>query len=151
MFRVDYCKIVGFEEAIEIFKRYPGFHLSEETSDSYKTHIGDDMTLETATFEFFLGEKDKEYIKSDKGCYLSFLSAIRIYAVFLDDENPNCSYFFTGELSYMTLLLYSDDFSEFVKRYIPGFAEYYGDKLDEFNKEFRSWLENLPHSDLFLE
>lgn len=57
MIKIEKTNIVGFEEAIRGMRNPKN---SWDRSDSYWTHIEDPETLETANFEYFVGEADEE-------------------------------------------------------------------------------------------
>ena len=60
MLKVENVEVWGFEHAIRGMRNPLN---SWAKSDSYKTHIEDVETLETADFEFFVGEKDLELMQ----------------------------------------------------------------------------------------
>lgn len=55
MLKIENTKVVGWEEAIRGMRNPMN---SWDKSDSYATHIEDAETLETAQFEFFVGDND---------------------------------------------------------------------------------------------
>lgn len=60
MLKVENIEVWGFEHAIRGMRNPLN---SWAKSDSYKTHIEDTETLETADYQFFLGEKDLELMQ----------------------------------------------------------------------------------------
>lgn len=60
MLKVENVEVWGFEHAIRGMRNPLN---SWAKSDSYKTHIEDAETLQTADFEFFVGEKDLELMQ----------------------------------------------------------------------------------------
>ena len=60
MIKVENIEVWGFEHAIRGMRNPLN---SWAKSDSYKTHIEDTETLETADYQFFLGEKDLELMQ----------------------------------------------------------------------------------------
>ncbi|MBP5710586.1 MAG: hypothetical protein J6W84_06375 [Bacteroidales bacterium] len=60
MLKVENVEVWGFEHAIRGMRNPMN---SWSKSDSYKTHIEDAETLETADYQFFLGEKDLELMQ----------------------------------------------------------------------------------------
>ena len=60
MLKVENIEVWGFEHAIRGMRNPLN---SWAKSDSYKTHIEDAETLQTADFEFFVGEKDLELMQ----------------------------------------------------------------------------------------
>lgn len=60
MLKVENVEVWGFEHAIRGMRNPLN---SWAKSDSYKTHIEDTETLQTADFEFFVGEKDLELMQ----------------------------------------------------------------------------------------
>lgn len=130
MFNVKYCKVLGFQEALDILK-LSGCPLPD---DSYTTYIEDEKTLETAPYQFVLGEKDAEYIKNDKNLLKEFLRQIRIYACIDTDVGPGSDYFITYFDVYCAFESAQNEYSP-----IGG--------APEFRKhEFYMWVDTLPYS-----
>lgn len=73
--KVNYSKVIGFQEALDSMK-IDGCALPE---DSYTTDMVDYITGHVAPFQFFLGEKDLEYITTDEIILDYFLAHIHIY------------------------------------------------------------------------
>lgn len=73
MIKFEHTEVMGWEGAIRGARNPMNSH---EKSDSYWTHIEDERTLETAKYEFFIGEKDLELLTklaqagSDHGKFL---------------------------------------------------------------------------------
>lgn len=65
MITIEKTEVMGWEAAIRGMRNPMN---SWDRSDSYKTHIEDPETLETAEFEFFVGDNDKDLmLKLAKG------------------------------------------------------------------------------------
>lgn len=75
--KVNYSKVIGFQEALELMKSY-GHELPD---DSYTTDVVDYITGNVAPFQFFLGEKDLEWLMdpSHECARNTFLHNIHIY------------------------------------------------------------------------
>ena len=77
MIKIEHTNVYGFEAAIRGMRNPMN---SWEKSDSYWTHIEDPETLQTAKFEFFVGENDLTLMKklskagSDHGKFLRFIN-----------------------------------------------------------------------------
>lgn len=61
MIKFEHTDIFGWEAAIRGMRNPKN---SWDKSDSYKTHVEDEHTLETADFEFFIGDNDLKLMKS---------------------------------------------------------------------------------------
>lgn len=59
MFEVRNVEIYGMRQLVEGVRMAQGAHYT----DSYKTHVEDPETTETAEHQFVLGDKDAEYIR----------------------------------------------------------------------------------------
>ena len=76
MIKIEKVDVYGFEAAIRGMRNPMN---SWDKSDSYWTHIEDPETLQTANFEFFVGENDLALMKklskagSDHGKFLRFI------------------------------------------------------------------------------
>lgn len=60
MIKVEHIEVYGWEAAIRGMRNPMN---SWAKSDSYKTHIEDEETLQTADFEYFVGENDMDLMK----------------------------------------------------------------------------------------
>ena len=77
MIKIENVETYGWEAAIRGSRNPMN---SWDKSDSYWTHICDDETLETANFQYFVGDNDKKLLKSlanagpDHGKYLRMIT-----------------------------------------------------------------------------
>ena len=129
MFEVKYCKVVGFQEALDILK-LPGCPLP---GDSYTTYVEDEKTLETAPYQFILGKEDLEYINHDENLKEDFLRKIRIYAFVVSDHGFSQDFFDTYNAVYQS---YHGEYGWYT--YAPEFEK----------KQFRQWVATLPYADV---
>lgn len=60
MFEVKNVEVIGMKQLVEGLRQAQGLHYT----DSIQTHIEDPETLETAPFQFLLGDKDLKLIQS---------------------------------------------------------------------------------------
>lgn len=79
MIKIENVEIVGWEPAIRGMRNPKN---SWKYSDSYKTHIEDADTLETADYEFFIGECDHnlmEYLAVGGSVHAKYRRMITVY------------------------------------------------------------------------
>jgi hypothetical protein len=80
MIKIEKTEILGWEAAIRGMRNPLN---SWEKSDSYWTHIEDAETLETAPFQFFVGENDLDLMKRLRNAgtdHRKFMRMITVYA-----------------------------------------------------------------------
>lgn len=76
MIKIEHTDVYGFDHAIRGARNPMN---SWDKSDSYWTHIEDPETLETAKYQYFVGENDEKLLRSlayagpDHGKYLRFI------------------------------------------------------------------------------
>ena len=85
MIRIEKTEVVGLEPAIRGMRNPMN---SWKKSDSYKTHIEDAETLETADFEFFVGAKDLELMQTLASLGPVHAKYRRMIAVYADVTAP---------------------------------------------------------------
>lgn len=75
--KVNYSKVIGFQEALDLLKAN-GWTIPD---DSYTTDVVDYITGNTAPFQFFLGDKDLEWLMDpdNKWALDSFLAHVHVY------------------------------------------------------------------------
>ena len=83
--KIENVEVIGWEPAIRGMRNPKN---SWDRSDSYKTHIEDVETLETADFEFFVGENDEKLMKSLASGGPVHAKYRRMIAVYLDITAP---------------------------------------------------------------
>ena len=85
MIKIENTEVMGWEAAIRGMRNpLNSWHLS----DSYKTHIEDSETLETATHEFFVGEKDLDLMTRLRNAGTDHRKFMRMITVYVDLTAP---------------------------------------------------------------
>ena len=79
--RIEHTEVVGFEHAIRGMRNPLN---SWDKSDSYYTYIEDAETLQTAPFEFFVGENDLELMKKLAKAGTDHRKFMRMITVYVD-------------------------------------------------------------------
>ena len=85
MLKIENYEVLGLEHAIR------GMRIpmnSWDKSDSYKTHIEDSETLETADFEFFVGDNDLSLMTNLRNAGTDHRKFMRMIPVYLDITAP---------------------------------------------------------------
>ena len=154
MLRIEHTEVVGWEAAIRGARNPKN---SWGRSDSYWTHICDPQTLETAHFQFFVGDNDLRLLRNlanagpDHGKYL------RMIQVYCDITGPlywykeldtyrmgveknSCSTMHTLHEREITM----DDFS--TDRLTPGAADAMTEIVYELNYQREAYLETKNKS-----
>ena len=85
MIKIEKTEILGWEAAIRGMRNPLN---SWEKSDSYWTHIEDAETLETAPFQFFLGENDLDLMKRLRNAGTDHRKYMRMITVYVDLTAP---------------------------------------------------------------
>lgn len=85
MIKIENVKIYGWEESIRGMRNPMN---SWDKSDSFKTHIEDVQTNETANFEFFIGDEDLGLMKRLAGAGPVHAKYRRMITVYLDIVAP---------------------------------------------------------------
>ena len=85
MIKFEHTEVMGFEAAIRGMRNPKN---SWHMSDSYKTHIEDPETLETATHEFFVGENDLDLMNRLRNAGTDHRKFMRMLVVFVDITAP---------------------------------------------------------------
>jgi hypothetical protein len=85
MIRIENVEVVGWKHAIRGM-RNP--HNSWDKSDSYSTHVENEQTLNTAEFEFFVGENDLKRMKNLSLAGTDHRKYMRMIAVYVDITAP---------------------------------------------------------------
>lgn len=83
MFKVNYCKVIGFQQALDVLKASG----ADMPFDSYTTYIEDPDAMEMAPFQFVLGEGDMEALKKDTVLFNRFLDSIMVYVGYVTDNS----------------------------------------------------------------
>lgn len=83
--RIEHTEVVGFEHAIRGMRNS---HNSWDKSDSYYTYIEDEHTLQTAPFEFFVGDADLELMKKLCKAGTDHRKFMRMIVVYVDVTAP---------------------------------------------------------------
>lgn len=124
MIKFENTQVVGLERAIK--------SLHNPDSDSYKTYIEDPETLETADYEYFIGENDIEFMMKLRNSYVNFefLKLIYVYVDITYDVPGKGPYAATRAFSYYELM------NDYVINRI------------ELGELWCSWIESLPYSEL---
>ena len=85
MIKLEKTEVFGWEAAIRGMRNpLNSWHLS----DSYKTHIEDSETMETATHEFFVGEKDLDLMTRLRNAGTDHRKFMRMIGVYVDLTAP---------------------------------------------------------------
>ena len=85
MIKIENTEVFGWEAAIRGMRNPKNsWHLS----DSYKTHIEDPETLETATHEFFVGENDLDLMTRLRNAGTDHRKFMRMITVYVDLTAP---------------------------------------------------------------
>lgn len=85
MIKLEKTEVFGWEAAIRGMRNpLNSWHLS----DSYKTHIEDGETMETATHEFFVGEKDLDLMTRLRNAGTDHRKFMRMIGVYVDLTAP---------------------------------------------------------------
>ena len=85
MIKLENTEVYGWEAAIRGMRNpMNSWHLS----DSYSTHIEDGETLETAEYEFFVGEKDLDLMKRLRKAGTDHRKFMRMLTVYVDITAP---------------------------------------------------------------
>lgn len=150
MNKVENVKIVGWDAAIRAIRGPRGIL---DQSDSYATHIEDPVTMETAEYQFFVGEKDKELMlrlveADDLTCGFR-----RIIVVYADITAPVS--WWDGFIHRSKRITPFDPFDCHQQRTVmlnyevlSGMYRYWRESDIEEWQHFCQWIESLPHSDL---
>ena len=85
MIKIENTDVTGWEHAIRGMRNPMN---SWDKSDSYKTHIEDVETLQTAEFEFFVGENDLELMKKLAASGADHRKFMRMIVVYADITAP---------------------------------------------------------------
>ena len=85
MIKIEHTEVVGFEHAIRGMRNPLN---SWDKSDSYYTYIEDAETLQTADFEFFVGDNDLELMKKLAKAGTDHRKFMRMITVYLDVTAP---------------------------------------------------------------
>ena len=85
MIKIEKTEILGWEAAIRGMRNPLN---SWEKSDSYWTHIEDAETLETAPFQFFLGDNDLDLMKRLRNAGTDHRKFMRMITVYADIVAP---------------------------------------------------------------
>lgn len=132
MFEVEYCKVVGMKETLNVML----LSGADLPGDSYETHIEDTDTLETAPYQFVLGEKDLAAIKADPNLMNAFRQGIMCYCHIVSDFYFGYSMECCSPISYQRLyMMASGAYSDI--NAMPYHIQ----------NEFRSWVASLPYAD----
>ena len=83
--RIEHTEVVGFEHAIRGMRNS---HNSWDKSDSYKTYIEDEHTLQRAPFEFFVGDADLELMKKLVKAGTDHRKFMRMMTAYVDVTAP---------------------------------------------------------------
>ena len=85
MIKLENTEVYGWEAAIRGMRNpMNSWHLS----DSYSTHIEDGETLETAEYEFFVGEKDLDLMNRLRKAGTDHRKFMRMLTVYVDITAP---------------------------------------------------------------
>ena len=85
MIKIENTEVLGWEAAIRGMRNpLNSWHLS----DSYKTHIEDPETMETATYEFFVGDKDLDLMTRLRNAGTDHRKFMRMITVYVDLTAP---------------------------------------------------------------
>lgn len=85
MIKIEKTEILGWEAAIRGMRNPLN---SWDKSDSYWTHIEDAETLETAPFQFFVGENDLDLMKRLRNAGTDHRKFMRMITVYVDLTAP---------------------------------------------------------------
>lgn len=85
MIKFENTEVVGWKHAIRGMRNPMN---SWDKSDSYTTHIEDTETLETADFEFFIGDNDLSLMKKLRNAGTDHRKFMRMIAVYIDITAP---------------------------------------------------------------
>ena len=85
MIKIENFEVLGWEHAIRGMRNPMN---SWEQSDSYKTHIEDPETMETATHEFFVGDNDLDLMKRLRKAGTDHRKFMRMLVVYVDITAP---------------------------------------------------------------
>ena len=131
-FKCDYVKVTGFKEAMEVmYRKYP----SAFPSDSYITHIEDADTLETAPYQFVLGEGDKKVLTKNCEIRREFLNMIIVYSHIITD---NAHILRQSDVTHYSNLVWV------YNELLAGNSQFDSDDL-------HAWLWSLPYFDIVQE
>ena len=83
--RIEHTEVVGFEHAIRGMRNS---HNSWDKSDSYKTYIEDEHTLQRAPFEFFVGDEDLKLMQKLVKAGTDHRKFMRMITVYVDVTAP---------------------------------------------------------------
>lgn len=85
MIKIEKTEVVGWEHAIRGMRNPKN---SWDKSDSYKTHVEDERTLETADYEFFVGDNDLKLMKTLANAGTDHRKYLRMINVYADITAP---------------------------------------------------------------
>lgn len=85
MLTISNTEVLGFDHAIRGMRNPMNSH---DKSDSYWTHICDDETLETANFQFFVGDADEKLMKQLAKSGSDHAKYLRMITVYFDVTAP---------------------------------------------------------------
>lgn len=85
MIKIEKTEVVGWEHAIRGMRNPKN---SWDKSDSYKTHVEDEQTLETADYEFFVGDNDLKLMKTLANAGTDHRKYLRMINVYADITAP---------------------------------------------------------------
>ena len=85
MIKIEHTEVVGFEHAIRGMRNPLN---SWNKSDSYYTYVEDAETLQTAPFEFFVGDNDLELMKKLCKAGTDHRKFMRMITVYVDVTAP---------------------------------------------------------------
>ena len=85
MIKIENFEVLGWEHAIRGMRNPMN---SWDQSDSYKTHIEDHETMETAGFEFFVGDNDLDLMQRLRKAGTDHRKFMRMLVVYVDITAP---------------------------------------------------------------
>ena len=146
MIKLEHTEVVGWEHAIRGMRNPMN---SWDKSDSYWTHIEDPETLQTAKFEFFVGDNDLALMRKLRNAGTDHRKFMRMIAVYTDITAP--LYWWTeydtykigtvaNSCSKMHKLLHKPfEMSDFSFDKLPGFKREVKQFRPEIDEEVELW------------